>query len=297
MIPWTRTGTRDSGALSSRNARLGAVRAGWTVLLAAVLCSAGGLALAGQYETVVSPLTGPTGTNRPPHFGPERSWSRGRLGFVTDSLLMQLRYHPQLGFGDVCPDGPTRVGRADFVDSVYVYLGPIRSDDKRTQYEVFLTATSELGLGGALARLHISRGRKGPYREPVLWFEEPPGDDLIDPTYEGGAHPTGVADTTRPEPLPVSAAKGGRWVTFWRDTMVVRIEIDPAAMSLPVWLPAARRWTADSDETARFTVAAAFYWIRELHFRHPIRRNPSAGANDRAWRYAERVLGATLSAY
>jgi hypothetical protein len=76
--------------------------------------------------------------------------------------------------------------------------------------------------------------------------------------------------------------------------MVVHVEIDAAAMNRSVWLPAACRWTVDGDETARYTVAVAFYWIREAHLHHRIPRRPDKSANERAWRYAERLLNARL---
>lgn len=296
MSDVTSKGRKAAAAASARCGRHGAVRAGWPILVAVAL-SLGNRSLAGQYETVVFPVAGPKGMTRPAQFELARSWSPGRLGFVADSLLMQLTYHPQLGFGDAEPRDGTRMRRADYVDSVFVYLGHTGATTKRIQYEVFITTAHERDLGGTLAKLHMTRGRKGPYLEREQWDERQPGDDLMDPTHGSGVPSARVADTVPADSVPMSAATGDRWTSFTQDTMVVRIRLDSNALNSPVWLPTARRWTVDSDETARFTVTVAFYWIRELHLQHHVHRNPSAAANKRAWQFAERLLGAPVPAY
>lgn len=244
---------------------------------------------AGRHETLVLPVEAAIGHASPPRVSFEPPWPRTRLGYVTDSVAMQLIYHPEIGFGHAEPRAWTRIRSGTPVDSVDIHVGH-RASTRQVQYEVCILSAHGAPVPRAVAEIRLTSGHEPPRRALERWSRDRHGFDSTPrhPDWEQDSAWAAADTTLKPDP-PLY-----RWATFSRDTMVVHVEIDAAAMNRSVWLPAACRWTVDGDETARYTVAVAFYWIREAHLHHRIPRRPDKSANERAWRYAERLLNARL---
>lgn len=262
------------------------------VVLLAGLVSDGVPAHAARH-LVMLPACEPT--TRGPSAAPfAQEWSRGRLGFAVDSTTIRWTH---------CSNMPVPMNHwypstssGSLRDSVSGQLDP------SARYIVQVVAAREPLDEEVVARVTMNHMGKRPHRElQGYWWPEylnewgyDPADTVMWPPRPPGWRPArdsteteaDEADTLSEASEPVRLY---RWVTARRDSMIARIEVDPVAMGRPVWLPGARRWTADADETARYTVAAAFYWIREASLFHRIPRRPGREDTEKAWRYAEEL--------
>lgn len=218
------------------------------------------------------------------------------LGYVTDSVTFQLSFRTEPPSPLAYPQRLAHPSGQGARDSTAVSLGG--------RYLVQVVAAREALGKGVLARVTMNHMGKRPHRvlegywwpkylndwgydpaDTVMWLRRPPG-------WRPARDSTEAEDDTSSsfvEPVRLYF-----WALARRDSMIARIEVDPGAMGRPVWLPGARRWTKDADETAHYTVAAAFYWIREASLFNRIPRRPGREDTEKTWRYAEELLRAPV---
>lgn len=251
-------------------------------------------------ELVLERMRPPHGTDVPSRFV-ERSGLRSKgiaLAACVDSVLSSASFR----YGYLYPPG-LRIWPPDFAK---------RFTGDTLLFEAFDTSYVRGIRTGkrVLVRIAVTSGSRGGHSlgEVKVSGTSEPGIVLWQPVIRGALLETafverlgddGLLESELRDSLAARSRRVGeeggiaseyRPRTYNFDSTAVVVRLNRSALLAPVWLPRARRWTTDVDETTRYALAMGLYWVRERYLGHAVPQRASRVANEAAWNFAEQVF-------